>query len=148
VLDGSRINLKFVSEASELQQTGSPFTSVNGVTAILPSMTTRRVDTTVQLRDGQSFMVAGLIKNNLTSSLDKFPGLGEVPVMGALFRSTEFQNDQSELMFIVTPRLVKPLSGPTTLPTQNHIAPTRDGVMWQGRGESAPPPPASTGTTP
>jgi pilus assembly protein CpaC len=149
VLDGSRINLKFVSEASELQQTGSPFTSVNGVTAILPSMTTRRVDTTVQLRDGQSFMVAGLIKNNLTSSLDKFPGLGEVPVMGALFRSTEFQNDQSELMFIVTPRLVKPMSGPTTLPTQNHIAPTRAGVMWDGKGEGAPPPAApTTGTTP
>lgn len=140
VLDGSRINLKFVSEASELQQTGSPFTSVNGVTAILPSMTTRRVDTTVQLRDGQSFMVAGLIKNNLTSSLDKFPGLGEVPVMGALFRSTEFQNDQSELMFIVTPRLVKPMNGPTTLPTQNHVAPTRTGVMWEGRGEGVPPP--------
>jgi pilus assembly protein CpaC len=149
VLDGSRINLKFVSEASELQQTGSPFTSVNGVTAILPSMTTRRVDTTVQLRDGQSFMVAGLIKNNLTSSLDKLPGLGEVPVMGALFRSTEFQNDQSELMFIVTPRLVKPMSGPTTLPTQNHIAPTRAGVMWDGKGEGAPPPAApTTGTTP
>jgi pilus assembly protein CpaC len=147
VLDGSRINLKFISEASELQQTGSPFTSVNGVTAILPSLTTRRVDTTVQLRDGQSFMVAGLIKNNLTSSLDKFPGLGEVPVMGALFRSTEFQNDQTELMFIVTPRLVKPLNGPTTLPTQNHIAPTRDGVMWQGRGEGVAPAPA-TGTTP
>jgi pilus assembly protein CpaC len=148
VLDGSRINLKFVSEASELQQTGSPFTSVNGVTAILPSMTTRRVDTTVQLRDGQSFMVAGLIKNNLATSLDKFPGLGEVPVMGALFRSTEFQNDQSELMFIVTPRLVKPMSGPTTLPTQNHIAPTRGGAMWEGKGEGVAPSPASTGTTP
>ena len=138
------INLKFVSEASELQQTGSPFTSFNNVTAILPSMATRRVDTTVQLRDGQSFMVAGLIKNNLTSSLDKFPGLGEVPVMGALFRSTEFQNDQSELMFIVTPRLVKPMNGPTTLPTQNHIAPTRGGVMWEGRSEGLAPPPAGT----
>ena len=109
-------------------------------------MTTRRVDTTVQLRDGQSFMVAGLIKNNLTSSLDKFPGLGEVPVMGALFRSTEFQNDQSELMFIVTPRLVKPMTGPTTLPTQNHIAPTRAGVMWEGRGEGIAAA-ASAGTT-
>jgi pilus assembly protein CpaC len=129
VLDGTRINLKLVSEASELQQTGSPFTSFNGTTAILPSMSTRRVDTTVQLNDGQSFMIAGLIKNNVTASLDKFPGLGEVPVMGALFRSTEFQNDQTELMFVVTPRLVKPLAGPVVHPTDSHVAPTRGQVI-------------------
>lgn len=129
VLDGTRINLKLVSEASELQQTGSPFTSFNGTTAILPSMSTRRVDTTVQLNDGQSFMIAGLIKNNMTASLDKFPGLGEVPVMGALFRSTEFQNDQTELMFVVTPRLVKPLGGAVAHPTDNHVAPTRGQVF-------------------
>lgn len=139
VLDGGRINLKFVSEASELQQTGSPFTSVGGITAILPSMTTRRVDTTVQLRDGQSFMVAGLIKNNLTGALDKFPGLGEAPVVGALFRSTEFQNDQTELMFIVTPRLVKPLQGGAIVPTDNHIAPTRGDVLLKGKAEGSRP---------
>lgn len=139
VLDGSRINLKFVSEASELQQTGSPFTSFNGTVAILPSMSMRRVDTTVQLRDGQSFMVAGLIKNNVTAALDKFPGLGEVPVMGALFRSTEFQNDQTELMFVVTPRLVKPMTGAVELPTQTHVAPARGAVIWEGRGEGAQP---------
>lgn len=135
VLDGARINLKLVSEVSELQQTGSPFTSINGLTAILPSMATRRVDTTVQLRDGQSFMVAGLIKNNVTGALDKFPGLGQAPVVGALFRSTEFQNDQTELMFIVTPRLVKPLQGGAILPTDNHIAPTRNDVILKGTAE-------------
>ena len=139
VLDGSRINLKLVSEASELQQTGSPFTSFNGSVAILPSMSTRRVDTTVQLNDGQSFMIAGLIKNNMTASLDKFPGLGEVPVMGALFRSTEFQNDQTELMFIVTPRLVKPLAGAVQTPTDSHVPPSRSGVMWNGTGEGKAP---------
>lgn len=137
VLDGGRINLKLVSEASELQQAGSPFTSVSGATAILPSMTTRRVDTTVQLRDGQSFMVAGLIKNNLTGALDKFPGLGQAPVVGALFRSTEFQNDQTELMFIVTPRLVKPLQAGAILPTDNHIAPTRNDVLLKGKAEGS-----------
>jgi pilus assembly protein CpaC len=142
VLDGGRINLKLVSEASELQQTGSPFTSINGTVAVLPSMTTRRVDTTVQLRDGQSFLIAGLIKNNVTAALDKFPGLGEVPVMGALFRSTEFQNDQTELMFVVTPRLVKPMGGPVQLPTDNHVAPTRGEVMWNGSNEGTAPPPA------
>jgi pilus assembly protein CpaC len=150
VLDGTRINLKLVSEASELQQTGSPFTSFNGTTAILPSMSTRRIDTTVQLNDGQSFMIAGLIKNNLTASLDKFPGLGEVPVMGALFRSTEFQNDQTELMFVVTPRLVKPLGGTVARPTDNHVAPTRGQVIGGSKleGRRALQPATARGVTP
>jgi pilus assembly protein CpaC len=138
VLDG-RVNLKVVSEVSELSQTGSPFTSIGGVTAILPSMTTRRVDTTVQLGDGQSFVVAGLIKNNVTEALNKFPGLGEVPVMGALFRSSEFQTDQTELMFVVTPRLVKPLTTAATLPTDNHIVPDRSDYMLMGRSEGRRP---------
>jgi pilus assembly protein CpaC len=140
VLDG-RINLKVTSEVSELSQTGSPFTTLGGVTAVLPSMTTRRVDTTVQLADGQSFVVAGLIKNNITEAVNKFPGLGEVPVMGALFRSTEFQTDQTELMFVVTPRLVKPLTGPVALPTDNHIVPSRRDAILNGAGEGAAPAP-------
>lgn len=135
VLDGSRVNLKLVSEVSELSQTGSPFTSVNGVTSVLPSLTTRRVDTTVQLQDGQSFVVAGLIKNNLAEALNKFPGLGDAPVVGALFRSTEFQTDQTELMFVVTPRLVKPLVTAVNLPTDNHVAPSPDDAMWRGKLE-------------
>ena len=145
VLDG-RINLKVVSEVSELSQTGSPFTSIGGFTAILPSMTTRRVDTTVQLADGQSFVVAGLIKNNVTEALNRIPGLGEVPVMGALFRSTEFQTDQTELMFVVTPRLVKPLTTAATLPTDNHIVPSRVDVHLMGRAEGTTPLPARAAT--
>jgi pilus assembly protein CpaC len=139
VLDG-RVNLKIVSEVSELSQTGTPFTTVGGITAILPSMTTRRVDTTVQLGDGQSFVVAGLIKNNVTEALNKIPGLGEAPVVGALFRSSEFQNDQTELMFVVTPRLVKPVTGNITLPTDNHIVPSRTDMMLNGMGEGKSPP--------
>jgi pilus assembly protein CpaC len=140
VLDG-RVNLKVVSEVSELSQTGSPFTTVSGVTAILPSMTTRRVDTTVQLGDGQSFVVAGLIRNNVTEAINRFPGLGEAPVVGALFRSTEFQNDQTELMFVVTPRLVKPIPSTSnvTLPTDNHIVPNRTEMFLNGQTEGADP---------
>lgn len=135
VLGGSRINLKLISEASELSQTGSPFTTLNGVTSVLPSLATRRVDTTVQLGDGQSFVVAGLVKNNQTNSIRRIPGLGEIPVLGALFRSTEFQADQTELMFVVTPRLVKPLGSPVVLPTDNHIPPSRNGAVFGGAGE-------------
>jgi pilus assembly protein CpaC len=139
VLDGNRINLKMVSEVSDLSQTGSPFTTVSGATSILPSLTVRRADTTVQLNDGQSFVIAGLIKNNVTESVKRFPGLGEVPILGMLYRSTEFQNDQSELLFVITPRLVKPLSAVPRLPTDNHVVPSRSEIYFNGSLESATP---------
>lgn len=135
VLDGDRINLKVASEVSELSQTGSPFSTVGGATAVLPSMTTRRADTTVQLRDGQSFAIAGLIKNNLTESVKRFPVLGEVPVLGTLFRSAEFQKDMTELMFVITPRLVKPLPSDYALPTDSFIEPGRAEFLLGGKLE-------------
>jgi pilus assembly protein CpaC len=138
VLGGSRINLKMVSEVSDLSQTGSPFVSVTGVTSVLPSFSVRRADTTVQLNDGQSFVIAGLIKNNMTETIKRFPGLGEIPVLGALFRSSEFQKDQTELMFVITPRLVKPMAAPPRLPTDNHVPPSRAGVYLNGSLEGAP----------
>ena len=142
VLDGTRINLKMVSEVSELSQTGSPFTTVGGVTSVLPSLTVRRADTTVQLNDGQSFVIAGLIKNNFTETIKRFPGLGEVPVLGTLFRSTEFQNNQTELLFVITPRLVKPLLQAVMLPTDNHVVPTRAEIIFNGSLEGSTPAPA------
>lgn len=135
VLGGGRINLKLTSEVSELSQTGTPFTTVGGVTSVLPSIATRRVDTTVQLNDGQSFAIAGLIRNNITQTLKRFPGLGEIPVLGMLFRSTEFQNDQTELVFIVTPRLSKPLGDAVILPTDHHVAPARPDALIMGSAE-------------
>ncbi len=148
VLDGTRINLKMVSEVSDLSQLGSPFSTVNGVTSILPSMTVRRADTTVQLNDGQSFAIAGLIKNNATATMKRFPGLGEVPILGALFRSSQFQTDQTELLFVVTPHLVKPLAEAPRLPTDNHVVPSRAEVYFNGSLESATPAPAAAGALP
>jgi len=142
VLDGDRINLKLVSEVSELAQTGSPFTTTGGVTAVLPSITTRRIDTTVQLNDGQSFAVAGLIRNNVTETLTRFPVLGELPILGALFRSTEFQKDQTELIFIITPRLVKP-AAKLAMPTDNHVEPGRATVILRGKAEGTSAPAAA-----
>ena len=139
VLNGGRVNLKMVSEVSDLSQTGSPFTTIGGVTAVLPSLTVRRADTTVQLNDGQSFVIAGLIKSNVTESIKRYHGLGEVPVMGALFRSTEFQ---TELMFVITPRMVRPLVESPRLPTDNHVVPSRAEVYLNGSLESATPAPA------
>jgi len=143
VMDGTRINLKLVSEVSDLTQTGSPFTTVNGVVSILPSLTVRRADTTVQLNDGQSFVIAGLIKNNSTAAIKRFPGLGDVPVLGALFRSSEFQKDQTELLFVITPRLVKPLAEVPVLPTSNHVEPKPTDVFLYGTVEAPAPAPAA-----
>lgn len=145
VLDGNRVNLKVASEVSELSQTGSPFTTVGGVTAVLPSMTTRKADTTVQLRDGQSFAIAGLIKNNLTETIKRYPVLGEVPVFGALFRSSEFQKEQTELLFVITPRLVKPLPPDYALPTDNFNEPGRAEFQLGGKLESGEAPAKADG---
>ena len=146
VLDGTRVNLKLLSEVSELSQTGTSFTTSGGATAVLPTISARTVETTVQLNDGQSFAVAGLIKNNITETITRFPGLGEIPVLGALFRSTEFQKNQTELIFVVTPRLVKPMVPAILLPTDNLTEPSRAEVLFMGAAEGAPKPAAAMQT--
>ncbi|MET3449157.1 type II and III secretion system protein family protein [Ralstonia sp. 1138] len=118
VMENGRINLKVSPEVSELSPTGVSVTSPStNNTQILPLITTRRASTTLQVHDGQSFAIGGLIKNNITGSLKAIPGVGELPVIGALARSTSFQQDQTELVFVVTPRLVKPLPADYPLPT-------------------------------
>ena len=140
VLGNGRINLRVRPEVSELNREGIGVVAsgVNG-TAILPSFTSRRAETTVQLMDGQSFAIGGLIKNNTTTSVKAFPFLGELPVIGALFRSTDFQTDRSELVFVITPRLVKPLPAGYRLPTDGYAPPTRSELMLGGRLERAAP---------
>jgi pilus assembly protein CpaC len=131
VLAGSRINLKVAPEVSELSPTGVTVTSTGtSGAAILPLITTRRASTTVQMNDGESFAIGGLIQNNITGSLKALPGLGEVPVLGALFRSTSFQQDRTELVFIITVHLVKPLpSNDYPLPTDS-FHPTSDAMVY------------------
>ncbi|WP_338760061.1 type II and III secretion system protein family protein [Massilia sp. METH4] len=141
VLAGGRINLRVAPEVSELNREGIGIsTSSSGATAILPSFTTRRASTTVQLQDGQSFAIGGLIRNNVTSNIKRFPFLGEVPVLGTLFRSSDFQNDRTELVFIVTPHLAKPLPAAPRLPTDDYIQPTRGEFLIGGQheGKAAP----------
>ena len=118
VLAGGRISLKVAPEVSELSRDGVGLTAsgLNGA-AILPLITTRRATTTVQLFDGQSFAIGGLIRNNQVSNIGALPVLGEVPVLGSLFRSTDFQQDRTELLFVITAHLVKPLPPGVALPT-------------------------------
>ena len=141
VLAGGRINLKVAPEVSELSREGIGISAVGiAGTAIMPLVTTRRASTTVQLYDGQSFAIGGLVKNNLVTNLKGLPVLGEVPVLGALFRSTDYQQDRSELVFVITARLVKPIAGAGyTLPTDKAGLPTRAEVLFGGRLEGDPP---------
>jgi pilus assembly protein CpaC len=120
VLEGGRINLKVAPEVSELSSTGVVVTAGNSnTTSILPLITTRRASTTLQVFDGQSFAIGGLLKNNVTGTIKGLPGAAELPVLGALFRSTSYEQDKTELVFVVTPRLAKPLPQHYPLPTDH-----------------------------
>jgi pilus assembly protein CpaC len=141
VLSGGRINLRVAPEVSELSREGIGVTA-NGMTgtAILPLITTRRASTTVQLYDGQSFAIGGLIKNNLVTNLKGLPVLGEVPILGALFRSTDYQHDRTELVFVITAHLVKPLPASNyALPTDYVGTPAPGAVLLGGRVDGAAP---------
>ena len=120
VLGNGRINMEVAPEVSELDFTNA--VSLQGY--IVPSLTTRRVSTTVELADGQSFAVAGLLSEEVRETAKKFPLLGDIPLLGALFRSSQFQRNETELVVIVTPHLVKPVDmARQTLPTDQFVEP-------------------------
>ena len=121
VVGKNRINLHVRPEVSQLSNTNS--VTFNNFS--VPSLTTRRAETTVELGGGQSFAIAGLLQNNVTHDISKFPGLGDIPVLGALFKSDRFQRAESELVIIVTPYIVRPVSRRLAAPTDG-FAPTHD----------------------
>ena len=121
VVNGNRINLKVRPEVSQLSSTGA--VQISGF--FIPALTTRRTETTVELGSGQSFAIAGILQNNITRNLEKFPGLADLPILGALFRSDRFERNETELVIIVTPYIVRPVSdNRLALPTDGLIAPT------------------------
>jgi pilus assembly protein CpaC len=138
VLEDGLINLKVTPEVSELSQLGATVKALNGQVSVLPSITTRRASTTVQLRDGESFAIGGLIKSNVTEAIRAFPILGELPILGALFRSNAFQTEKSELLFVVTARLAKTAETALALPTDSFKPPSRAEFMLDGLMESPP----------
>lgn len=142
VLEEGLINLKVTPEVSELSQLGATVKALNGQVSVLPSITTRRASTTVQLRDGESFAIGGLIKSNVSEAIRALPVLGELPILGALFRSNAFQTEKSELLFVVTPRLAKVSEHALALPTETFRPPTRAEFMVEGLMEK--PAPATT----
>jgi pilus assembly protein CpaC len=115
VLSAERINLRVRPEVSQLSTVGSVSVPIAGGTLTIPALTVRRAETTVELGSGQSFAIAGLLQKTSSDSSNALPGAGEIPVIGALFKSTNFQRGESELVIIVTPYLVKPASSPAAL---------------------------------
>jgi len=152
VLDEGRISLRVAPEVTELgfqslQVGGANAIQVGGAnnltTSPIPSFTLRRVSTTVQMRDGQSLIIAGLLKDNLRNIVRQVPLLGDVPVLGALFRSSSYQADLTELIVVVTPRLVKATDERPALPTDNFTPPTERQLFLEGQVEGTP---AAAGT--
>jgi pilus assembly protein CpaC len=121
VLEDGRIQMRIRPEVSELSNEGT--IRLNGFN--VPALTVRRTETTVELGSGQSFMIAGLLRNHNTNSIDRAPFLGNIPILGALFRSTRYQRAETELVIVVTPYLVRPVSNPNliALPTDGHRNP-------------------------
>jgi pilus assembly protein CpaC len=117
VLEGGRISMRVRPEVSELSSAGS--IKVSGFE--VPSLTTRRTETTVELGSGQSFMIGGLLSNGGNNSIERTPFLGNLPIIGALFRSNTFRRNESELVIIVTPYLVNPVTASQiALPTDGY----------------------------
>jgi len=131
-------------EVSELSAEGS--IKLNGFD--VPARVTRRTETTVELGSGQSFMLAGLIRNNNTNNIDKTPLLGDLPILGALFRSTSFRRQETELVIVVTPYLVRPVSGRLALPTDGYRAPSDAVRAWEGQSYSSQGRPAAAAPAP
>lgn len=133
VLGPEKIGIEVAPEVSELDFA----TAIRFSGFVVPGLTTRRASTVVELGDGQSFAIAGLLKETIREDVEKFPLLGEIPVLGALFQSKSFQKNETELVIVVTPRLVKPLeTASQTLPTDFYAEPNDAEFFLFGAMES------------
>ena len=125
VIDDNHISLNLTTEVSALDKS----VEVNGIMGFK----TRTTTTTVEMRDGQSFAIAGLLQDDFGDSVEQVPWLGDVPILGALFRSSDFARRQSELVIIITPHLVKPVSGEAlSMPTDRMRIPTEEELFLLG----------------
>jgi pilus assembly protein CpaC len=149
VLAPDRLSLRVRPEVSELSEQGAVSLPFAGGTLRIPALSVRRAETTIELGSGQSFAIAGLLQRSVTQGQDGLNGLTDIPVLGALFRSDRFQRRETELVIIVTPYLVRPVSDPTALtsPTDGfRPATSLDRILYQRQLErGAPTPQAPTG---
>jgi pilus assembly protein CpaC len=150
ILDNGRINLKLNVSVSELVQANSlvvaPLTS--STVFAVPAISERRAVSTVELGDGQTIGIAGLMNENMRNAVTKFPGLGDIPILGQLFRSQNFQKGQTELVILVTPKLARPIRpNEVKLPTDNVHEPSDVDFFLRGRMEGKAPKSNDAGET-
>lgn len=126
VLGPDRIALKVAPEASDLDYADAV---VSGGVSV-PAITTRRADTTVELGDGETFVIGGLVSQSITSQVSKIPLLGDIPIIGAFFRDLNYSRQDKELVIMVTPHLVKPIARGTTLPLPGERETAGDPSVW------------------
>ncbi|MBV8938988.1 MAG: type II and III secretion system protein family protein [Alphaproteobacteria bacterium] len=126
VMSRDKISLNVSPEVSTISSLNALTLGNNTSQFVIPSLQTRRAQTTVELGSGQTFAIAGLLSNDRTNNINKFPGLGDIPVLGSLFRSHQFQNNQSELVILVTPYIVRPVSDRAKIksPLDGYVPPT------------------------
>ncbi len=150
VLEENRIALKVAPEVSELDFSAGVVLPPGGFA--VPSIRVRRLSSHVEVQDGQTFAIAGLISDSHRTAASRFPILGEIPILGLLFRSQEYQKDETELVFLVTPHLVKPITTQAKLPTEKFVEPSDLEFYllgWQqGAGRAATAAPAASGGQP
>jgi pilus assembly protein CpaC len=139
VLADGVINMIVAPEVSSIDPTASIV--INNLT--IPGLQTRRAKTTLEIRDGESFAMAGLIRKDFQDTIRQVPLLGSLPIIGTLFRSTGFQHEESELVIIVTPHLVRPMpDGAFKLPTDRVGPPNEADLLLNGRTDTGVPPAA------
>ena len=143
LLDGNRISMRVRPEVSELSTQGQ--IQISGFQ--VPSLTTRRAETTVELASGQAFAIAGLLQNRGQTDVSRLPFLGDVPVIGALFRSNRFRRNETELVIIVTPYIVRPVNVASQMqvPTDGYIRPNESERLLGGQAWRQQLPPARRG---
>ncbi len=144
VLADGLVNLVVAPEVSSLDRDAS--VQLSGI--VIPGLKVRRAKTSLELRDGQSFAIAGLISSDFTDTVRAVPLLGKIPIIGALFRSTSFQNNETELVITVTPRIVRPVRPEDiALPTDSVLQPSDTDLFLLGKTERKGPPPAPLGAS-
>jgi pilus assembly protein CpaC len=137
VLGDGQINMVLNVSVSELVNANPVALDIDSSSSFLvPSLSKRSASATIELRDGQTIGIAGLINENVREVINKFPGLGDIPVLGNLFRSQEFIKGETELVIMVTPRLAKPIAPEDVrLPTDNFVEPSDADFYLMGRME-------------
>jgi pilus assembly protein CpaC len=145
VLGDNRISLHVEPEVSQIDTSNE--VSVAGTT--VPGISTRKAETTVELASGQTFAIGGLMQNNVTQQLNKYPWLGDLPILGQLFRSEAFQRNESELVILVTPYIVRPVSNDRmAMPTDGLTMPNDAQMILEGRLNGKPPAPQQPASVP